>query len=288
MAWRLSKSQSTLRTQINNQWPNRSKASDGTIGDAAHASRVSDHNPNAAGVVTAFDITHDPAHGVDIGVLFNNLMGDNRIKYLIWNRRIWYPGSGWKNYTGINPHTKHGHVSVSADAAKYDDDRNWSILASSGGGTIPVGENVRKAVPPKEAKEAIDNYTAGHVRVPDGHPATVNRYEDPVDDEFYRGLNKTQLDVIKSLDTDVVVRDNKIAELTGHIQRLIEVDEAEDLEQAEREKVLKETIDKLSKVDPVPEPEPMPEPLPNPKPDPITKPKKSLWQMILSLFRRSK
>lgn len=129
---RRAKSLTTLVNQVNAQWPNRNKASDGWLGDSAHAARVSDHNPNSAGVVTAQDITHDPANGVDIGKLFDNLMGDSRIKYLIWNKRIWYPASGWKAYSGTNPHTKHGHVSVSSTASKYDDPKNWTI---TGGGS---------------------------------------------------------------------------------------------------------------------------------------------------------
>lgn len=129
---RRANSLTTLVNQVNAQWPNRSKASDGWLGDAAHAARVSDHNPNAAGVVTAQDITHDPAHGVDITTLFNNLMGDSRIKYLIWNRRIWKPASGWGAYAGANPHDKHGHISVSVTPSKYDDPKNWTI---TGGGS---------------------------------------------------------------------------------------------------------------------------------------------------------
>lgn len=127
MAWRLAKSLVTLRNQVNATYPNRSKASDGTIGDAAHSSRTSDHNPNSAGVVCAFDITHDPAHGVDIAKIFDFIKGDSRVKYLIYNRRI-YQGGRWTGYSGSNPHILHGHVSVNGN---YDDSKNWNI-----GGTI--------------------------------------------------------------------------------------------------------------------------------------------------------
>lgn len=35
-----------------------------------------------------------------------------RVKYIIWQRRIWFPdGRGWKPYTGPNPHTNHVHIS---------------------------------------------------------------------------------------------------------------------------------------------------------------------------------
>lgn len=33
------------------------------------------------------------------------------IKYVIWYRRIWQPGIGWKRYVGPSPHTDHVHVS---------------------------------------------------------------------------------------------------------------------------------------------------------------------------------
>jgi len=87
---RLARSLDTLRSQINAKYKDRSKLSDGWIGDTAHAARASDHNPNAEGVVTALDITHDPAHGLDTWklaeVLRNNK--DPRIKYVISNGRI--------------------------------------------------------------------------------------------------------------------------------------------------------------------------------------------------------
>lgn len=33
------------------------------------------------------------------------------IKYVIWNRYIWQPGSGWRKYNGPSPHTDHVHIS---------------------------------------------------------------------------------------------------------------------------------------------------------------------------------
>lgn len=131
MTWRLAKSLEVLRNQINEAYPNRSKASDGTIGDPNHQAEGSgsDHNPNRAGVVCAFDITHDPANGVDIDKLSDALADsrDPRIKYLIANSLILVPADyGWKwvTYTGSNPHTSHLHVSVYGD---YDDQSNWNI-----------------------------------------------------------------------------------------------------------------------------------------------------------------
>lgn len=72
-------------------------------------------------MVCALDITHDPAHGVDIDKLTDILYAnrDHRTKYLIANKLITSPSGtgsgnygGWVRYSGSNPHTKHFHVSV--------------------------------------------------------------------------------------------------------------------------------------------------------------------------------
>jgi hypothetical protein len=63
--WRVSKRLEKLRAQVNAAAPGRSKASEGTKGDDAHAARRSDHNPDSKGIVRALDITHDPKNGVD-------------------------------------------------------------------------------------------------------------------------------------------------------------------------------------------------------------------------------
>lgn len=118
-----------LRDQINAKFPYRDRASDGGIGDAAHSSRVSDHNPDATGVWHAYDFDHDPdSNGLDCRVLWSELLasGDNRIKYVIFNRVIWGPSSGSKAYTGINAHTKHLHLSVKSGALG-DDARKWGL-----------------------------------------------------------------------------------------------------------------------------------------------------------------
>lgn len=131
-SYRLAKSLVVLRDQVNAKWPNRSKASDGWIGDASHAARKSDHNPNSAGVVCAIDITNDPAHGADASKLAEAIRtsGDPRLGYVISNGRIANPsieGGAWRPYTGPNPHNKHCHISVKQSAALWDDARPWKI-----------------------------------------------------------------------------------------------------------------------------------------------------------------
>ncbi len=136
MAWRLAKSLETLRIQVNGKWPGRSKESDGTIGDEAHATRASDHNPwvkdGAMGVVTAMDITHDPAHGLDSEQLAEALRRskDARIKYVISIRKIASSETApwqWRPYTGKNPHNHHVHISVKSDKDDYDSTTSWPL-----------------------------------------------------------------------------------------------------------------------------------------------------------------
>lgn len=136
-AWQIARSLDTLLAQLNTAHPARSRASDGGIGDAAHASRNSDHNPwfvlDGVPLVTARDYTHDPLAGLDCQRLADALRTsrDPRIKYVIWNRQIMSGAAGpspwaWRPYSGSNPHTKHLHLSVVADA-RCQSVTPWSI-----------------------------------------------------------------------------------------------------------------------------------------------------------------
>lgn len=135
MSWRLAHSLEVLRAEINARYPNRSKVSDGTIGDAAHASTgsASDHNPWLDNTVRAFDITTDPAIAPQwLAELFRHLgaTGDPRLNgggYIIYNNRIASERDGWawRAYSGADPHTSHIHLSVSRNAAGYDSAAPW-------------------------------------------------------------------------------------------------------------------------------------------------------------------
>lgn len=130
--WKLHPAIAALRSQINTAWPDRSKASDGTIGDAAHSARASDHNPNEDGLVCAIDITDDPANGCDAGALADALRAsrDKRLKYVIFSGRLFsstFHPWRWRVYTGPNKHTKHVHISVNANA----DASPWQITQPS-------------------------------------------------------------------------------------------------------------------------------------------------------------
>jgi hypothetical protein len=153
MAWRVARSLIELRDQVNAAFPRRSKASDGTIGDAAHAASVSDHNPDAAGIVRALDLTHDPAHGFDAAALAEQLRcaRDPRIKYVISNRRIFSATVSpwtWRTYTGSDPHTSHVHVSVVA-TSRADSTAPW---------TVPMLTNQEEDMSAEDVK-AVNGYT---------------------------------------------------------------------------------------------------------------------------------
>lgn len=160
MSWRLAKAIEDLRSEVNARWPNRDKTSDGTIGDAAHAGRHSDHNPWLNNTVRAVDFDVD---GIDAAWLAEHIRklgaaGDKRLRkggYVIFNRRItktdW---SGWSVYNGSNPHTKHVHISVSTDG--YDLRGSWGIV---GGGSTGKDDDVNLS-----DKFSLKGYEAGGIR----------------------------------------------------------------------------------------------------------------------------
>ena len=89
--------------------PKRKKASDGLLPSAAHLKQSpnSDHNTGYA-----VDLTHDPKNDIDCVKLFIELQDDKRVKYLIFQGRIWSQTNGVSKYTGSNPHDKHLHISI--------------------------------------------------------------------------------------------------------------------------------------------------------------------------------
>ncbi|MDL5055908.1 LysM peptidoglycan-binding domain-containing protein [Geitlerinema calcuttense] len=157
MSYRIAKSLGTLRSQVNAAYPNRDKASDGWIGDAAHAKNTSDHNPwikikensKTVGIVTALDIDKDLSATEKVGRIVDALVlhKDKRIKYIIWNSRIIssYAANGyaawvWRPYSGKNKHTEHVHISVKAEQQFFDDASDWRLDVSPATPHQPVPE----------------------------------------------------------------------------------------------------------------------------------------------------
>ena len=107
-----------LRDAVTTWYPDRRTTSDGWIGDARHAARKSDHNPDQTGCVRAIDIDSrlDSSEGLSVYLADQIRIAakqDKRISYVIYNGRICSKILNWKwrKYKGINPHTRHIHIS---------------------------------------------------------------------------------------------------------------------------------------------------------------------------------
>jgi hypothetical protein len=129
------------------RWPSRNRASDGIMGDAAHQARKSDHNDG-----NAYDLTNDPAHGVDCSTLSRQVINDARVTYVIWNRQIYNrarAAEGWRAYNGTNPHNHHMHVSIHATSRNDLSPWPWSgttppLPTPPGGVTTYPGAPIRQ------------------------------------------------------------------------------------------------------------------------------------------------
>jgi hypothetical protein len=141
MTPKLCKAGVQLREQLDDSYPDRDRTSDGWIGDVRHSARTSDHNPDAAGIVRAIDIDRDLSgkakpdlmpYLADQIRLFAKRDKSKRVSYVIFNGRIASSRMGWRwrKYSGINPHTKHCHISFTK---KGDTDGSFFNIPMIGG-----------------------------------------------------------------------------------------------------------------------------------------------------------
>lgn len=178
MSYRLARSLDRLRSEVNAEWPNRSKASDGWIGDAAHRSRPSDHNPNVHGVVQALDLTAPEGHEVMERIRRSR---DRRVKYMISNGRICSaydhvagPAWSWRTYSGSNKHTRHAHISVADAPSLYDDNSPWfeeddMALTDKQQADLHFAGQLRAAVEGANSNATAIKYMIDHLR---NHPSS--------------------------------------------------------------------------------------------------------------------
>ena len=163
--WRLARSLQVFRGEVNSRWGARDKRSDGSIGDAEHAARSSDHNPwvklAGLGIVRAVDIDKDlttpatdprPAFEAEqanwLAEFLRDLgqTGDPRLTgggYVIWNRRIagGTKGWAWHRYDGLNSHEHHVHLSVSLNPAGFDSPAGWGLWPLRQTTSAPIRED---------------------------------------------------------------------------------------------------------------------------------------------------
>jgi hypothetical protein len=133
VGWYLNHALTTMRDEVNSRWPGRDKASDGTIGDEAHQSSDSDHNPDADQSVDAWDMDvnlYGASKGIpydDLEFLKDRFQAHEASQYWIHNRVIASRDDGWKrwNYSGDNPHDKHIHWNTRS--SHEDSTKPWGI-----------------------------------------------------------------------------------------------------------------------------------------------------------------
>lgn len=142
--WVVTKGMNHLLDQINAVGPDRDKASDGSIGDPAHQNEsASSHNPDSTGAaewkdgdskneVRARDVDNSGPWlpGVTAEKIVQHLVQlgrsgnlETRIRYIIYNRRIWSASNNWstQTYSGASPHTEHIHFTGAFSQASDED-----------------------------------------------------------------------------------------------------------------------------------------------------------------------
>jgi hypothetical protein len=137
---KLCKAGQQLRLQVDDNYPDRDRTSDGWIGDTRHQARPSDHNPDEQGIVRAIDIDRDlsgkakPDLMPDLAdqLRLCGKRGDKRISYIIFDGRIASSKKAWawRTYDGSNKHNHHCHISFTK---KGDADGSFFNVPMIGG-----------------------------------------------------------------------------------------------------------------------------------------------------------
>lgn len=161
--WVLTAGLQNLRSQVNAAFPNRDKASDGSIGDAAHMTRPSGHNPDgtpdskpawddgdATAEVRAWDMDADLG---DPDVTTQNLVNHLRrlagvnsvLRYIIFDRTLYHVRNGFapEPYTGSSPHIEHVHFEGAWTQAA---DSNTTFDFRLGDLIVPTADEIATAV----------------------------------------------------------------------------------------------------------------------------------------------
>jgi hypothetical protein len=183
MAWVTVPALDELFTQLNRIAPNRDKESDGRIGDAAHASGKSSHNPDDWYKNAEWEGDSDKTRevrAIDVDVDFKNPLFNAQelvnhlvkyakngtfwwIRYVIYNGYIWHKNSDWERrvYTGSNKHTKHVHInndfSQRADTVKNVNYRLSELVEVPKVATQFNSEDI--AAIKSAAKDGVDDLT---------------------------------------------------------------------------------------------------------------------------------
>ena len=179
-----------LRAEFDAIAPGRDTSSDGSVGDTAHQSGESDHNPDETGNVPIRDADRtNEVHAIDVDVdlrtpglsmekVVQFLLGrcrsgaEKRLRYIIYNRRIWSASNGWRQqrYTGANPHDHHAHFS-SSYSTNYEASRASWHLEDIGVALTADDKKWISAEIAKQVKAQIDDIWAYNVGRATGTPS---------------------------------------------------------------------------------------------------------------------
>ena len=94
------------------------------------------HDADRVNEVHAVDVDDDlRAEGLSMEAAVQFLLGrcrsgaENRLRYIIYERRIWEASNGWRQraYTGASPHTEHAHFSASYETAREAATASWHL-----------------------------------------------------------------------------------------------------------------------------------------------------------------
>ncbi len=115
----LSKAAVQMREQIDDSFADRSRKSDGWIGDQKHQNTKSDHNPLPKTYeVCAIDVDAKLCDQPEMSIYLAEQIRvaaktDKRISYIIHVGKIASAKSFWRfvKYRGVNPHNRHIHIS---------------------------------------------------------------------------------------------------------------------------------------------------------------------------------
>ena len=157
--WHLAPSLKQLQKELDAQFPGR--PNDGTIGDAAHAARPSEHNPDndpdpmPKGAVSAIDVYTQDGKGktwiteAEFAKLLAKFKKDSRVWYVIHRGFIYSRTHNFEKraYDGSNPHNSHFHLSLMQTKAAHDSTASWGVKAALGTATPTPPSTVLKPLP---------------------------------------------------------------------------------------------------------------------------------------------